>query len=45
LPGLLPDTHALYWLAGGEEALSDEALVEIGLAQQVGALYVSPITA
>lgn len=43
--GLLLDTHALYWLVSGEDALSEEALVEIGLAQDAGNLYVSPITA
>ncbi len=39
------DTHALFWLVSGENALSDEALVEIGFAQAAGNLYVSPITA
>lgn len=45
MPGLLLDTHALFWLVSGEDALADEALVEIGLAQAAGSLYVSPITA
>lgn len=45
MPGLLLDTHALYWLVSGEDSLTDEALVEIGLAQDAGNLYVSPITA
>lgn len=42
---MLLDTHALFWLVSGEDALADEALVEIGLAQAAGSLYVSPITA
>lgn len=45
MPGLLLDTHALFWLVSGEDTLTDEALVEIGLAQDAGNLYVSPITA
>jgi PIN domain nuclease of toxin-antitoxin system len=45
LPGLLLDTHALFWLVSGEDTLTDQALVEIGLAQAAGRLYVSPITA
>jgi PIN domain nuclease of toxin-antitoxin system len=45
LPGLLLDTHALFWLVSGEDTLTDQALVEIGLAQAAGNLYVSPITA
>lgn len=45
MPGLLLDTHALFWLVSGEVTLTDEALVEIGLAQAAGNLYVSPITA
>lgn len=45
MPGLLLDTHALFWLVSGEDTLTDQALVEIGLAQAAGNLYVSPITA
>jgi PIN domain nuclease of toxin-antitoxin system len=45
LPGLLLDTHALFWLVSGEDTLTDQALVEIGLAQAAGNLFVSPITA
>lgn len=45
MPGLLLDTHALFWLVSGEDALSDNALIEIGLAQAAGQLYVSPISA
>jgi len=44
LPGILLDTHALYWLVSGEDALTEEALVAIGENQQAGSLYVSPIT-
>jgi PIN domain nuclease of toxin-antitoxin system len=32
LPGLLLDTHALYWLVSSEDTLTDEALAEIGIA-------------
>ena len=39
------DTHALFWLVSGEQDLTNEALVEIGLAQDAGNLYVSPISA
>jgi PIN domain nuclease of toxin-antitoxin system len=45
LPGLLLDTHALYWLVSGEDTLTDQALAEIGLAQSTGTLYISPMTA
>lgn len=45
MPGLLLDTHALFWLVSGEDTLTNQALVEIGLAQASGNLYVSPITA
>lgn len=45
MTSLLLDTHALYWLASGEEALSNEALIAVGLAQAAGALFVSPISA
>lgn len=44
MPGILLDTHALYWLVSGEDALTEEALVAIGENQQAGSLYVSPIT-
>lgn len=45
MPGVLLDTHALYWLVSGIEKLSDEALIAIGENQEAGSLYVSPITA
>ncbi|MDX8515577.1 type II toxin-antitoxin system VapC family toxin [Mesorhizobium captivum] len=45
MPGILLDTHVLYWLVSGVEALSDDALVTIGENQATGTLYVSPITA
>lgn len=45
MPGILLDTHALYWLVSGEEALLDEALIAIGENQEAGTLFVSPITA
>jgi PIN domain nuclease of toxin-antitoxin system len=45
LPGVLLDTHALYWLVSGTEKLSDEALIAIGKNQETRTLHVSPITA
>ncbi len=45
MPGLLLDTHALYWLVTQELPLTDDALIEIGNNQASGSLYVSPITA
>lgn len=45
MPGVLLDTHALYWLVSGEETLVEEALVAIGRSQAAGTLFVSPITA
>lgn len=45
MPGTLLDTHALYWLASGETELTEEALVAIGESQELGNLFVSPITA
>ncbi len=45
MPGILLDTHALYWLVSGEQNLAHEALVAIGESQQAGQLFVSPITA
>ena len=45
MPGLLLDTHALYWLVTQEMPLTDGALIEIGNNQAAGSLYVSPITA
>ena len=45
MPGILLDTHALYWLVSGEEELAEEALVAIGESQESNALYVSPISA
>ena len=44
-PGVLLDTHTLYWLVSGAKPLADEALVAIGKSQAAGALFVSPITA
>jgi PIN domain nuclease of toxin-antitoxin system len=44
LAAILLDTHALFWLVSGEEALTDEALVAIGESQETGLLFVSPIT-
>jgi PIN domain nuclease of toxin-antitoxin system len=44
LPGILLDTHALFWLVSGENTLSERALVAIGENQQAGTLYVSPIS-
>lgn len=45
MAGVLLDTHTLYWLVSGEEALTEDALVAIGDSQEAGALLVSPITA
>ncbi|WP_144186261.1 type II toxin-antitoxin system VapC family toxin [Elioraea rosea] len=45
MPGLLLDSHALYWLVSGEGTLSEGALVAIGESQEAGRLFVSPITA
>lgn len=45
MAGALLDSHTLYWLVSGEEALSYVALVAIGEEQAAGNLYVSPITA
>jgi PIN domain nuclease of toxin-antitoxin system len=45
LPGVLLDTHALYWLVSGEADLSEQALVAIGENQEAGTLFVSPISA
>ncbi|KQT58194.1 hypothetical protein ASG52_22355 [Methylobacterium sp. Leaf456] len=45
MAGVLLDTHALYWLVGGAEPLTETALFAIGESQAVGQLYVSPITA
>jgi PIN domain nuclease of toxin-antitoxin system len=44
LSGILLDTHALYWLVSGEHMLTEEALVAIGENQELGKLFVSPIT-
>ena len=44
LPGILLDTHALFWLVSEEEALAEQALVAIGENQAAGTLFVSPIT-
>ena len=45
MPGVLLDTHALYWLVSGEADLTEDALVAIGESQEISALFVSPITA
>jgi PIN domain nuclease of toxin-antitoxin system len=45
LPGVLLDTHALYWLLTGADSLANDALVAIGESQAAGTLFVSPITA
>lgn len=45
MPGILLDSHALYWLVRGEAELLDEALVTISENQEAGTLFVSPITA
>jgi PIN domain nuclease of toxin-antitoxin system len=45
LPGILLDTHALYWLVSGEVELLDGALIAIGENQEAGTLLVSPVTA
>lgn len=45
MPGVLLDTHALYWLVSGEDTLIEDALVAIADAQPAGQLLVSPITA
>lgn len=45
MPGILLDTHALYWLVSGEVELTTAALLEIGRNQATGTLFVSPVTA
>lgn len=45
MPGVLLDTHALYWLVSGERRLSDEARAAIAESQAARTLFVSPITA
>jgi PIN domain nuclease of toxin-antitoxin system len=45
LPGILLDTHALYWLASGEDELTEPALIAIGESQEARTLFVSPVTA
>lgn len=45
MPGVLLDTHTLYWLVSGEDDLTEDALVAIGESQEANALFVSPITA
>ena len=45
MPGILLDSHTLYWLVTGEVPLNEDALVAIGESQAAGALFVSPITA
>ncbi|CCV08074.1 hypothetical protein MESS2_700014 [Mesorhizobium metallidurans STM 2683] len=36
MPGVLLDTHVLYWLVSGTEPLSDDALITIGENQEAG---------
>ncbi|HQS68772.1 MAG: hypothetical protein B7Y36_06690 [Novosphingobium sp. 28-62-57] len=45
MAGVLLDTHALYWLVSGEQALANDALFAIGESQAAGSLVVSPISA
>jgi PIN domain nuclease of toxin-antitoxin system len=45
LPGVLLDTHTLFWLVSGEVPLTEDALVAVADAQEARALLVSPITA
>lgn len=45
MPGVLLDTHTLYWLVTAADTLSEEALIAISKNQTEGTLYVSPITA
>lgn len=45
MPGVLLDTHALVWLMTIPDQLTDEALIAVAESQQIGSLYVSPITA
>ena len=45
MPGILLDTHALYWLVSGEKVLAEQARVAIGEHQESGTLFVSPVTA
>lgn len=45
MPGILLDTHALYWLVSGEAELAEAALLAIGENQETGTLFVSPVTA
>lgn len=45
MPGVLLDTHALYWLVTAVDELSPESLVAVAENQEAGTLYVSPITA
>ena len=45
MPGVLLDTHTLYWLVTAEKPLRAEALVAIRECQDAGTLLVSPISA
>ena len=45
MPGVLLDTHALYWLVSDEGTLAEAALLAIALAQEERRLFVSPISA
>jgi len=45
LPGVLLDSHALYWFVSATKQLAEEALLAIGESQEAGALFVSPISA
>ena len=45
MPGILLDTHALYWLARNEGSLTQDALIAIARNQEAGTLFVSPVSA
>ncbi len=45
MPGLLLDTHALFWLVSDAALLNEDSLVAIGESQEAGGLLVSAITA
>lgn len=45
MPGILLDTHALYWLVNDDTELRDKARITISENQEAGMLFVSPITA
>ena len=45
MPGILLDTHALYWLARNEGSLTQDALIAIARNQEAGTLFVPPVSA